>query len=85
MYNQFKQIARIDISREKMEVAPTAHYSMGGVKVDDKCRTRVRGLFAVGEVSGQVHGANRLGGNSLLGTLVFGKIAGREGSSGHVN
>ena len=78
MYNQFKQIARIDISRDKMEVAPTAHYSMGGVKVDDKCRTRIRGLFAVGEVSGQVHGANRLGGNSLLGTLVFGKIAGSE-------
>jgi succinate dehydrogenase / fumarate reductase flavoprotein subunit len=78
MYSQFKRIARIDISKEKMEVAPTAHYSMGGVKVDDRCRTRVRGLFAVGEVSGQVHGANRLGGNSLLGTLVFGKIAGRE-------
>ena len=78
MYNQFKEIAKIDISKEKMEVAPTAHYSMGGVKVDDKCRTKVRGLFAVGEVSGQVHGANRLGGNSLLGTLVFGKIAGKE-------
>jgi succinate dehydrogenase / fumarate reductase, flavoprotein subunit len=78
MYNQFKEIAKIDISKEKMEVAPTAHYSMGGVKVDDKCRTRVRGLFAIGEVSGQVHGANRLGGNSLLGTLVFGKIAGSE-------
>ncbi len=78
MYDQFKQIAKIDISKEKMEVAPTAHYSMGGVKVDDKCRTKVSGLFAVGEVSGQVHGANRLGGNSLLGTLVFGKIAGRQ-------
>jgi succinate dehydrogenase/fumarate reductase flavoprotein subunit len=78
MYRQFKEIAKIDISKEKMEVAPTAHYSMGGVIVDDKCRTRVRGLFAVGEVSGQVHGANRLGGNSLLGTVVFGKIAGRE-------
>jgi len=78
MYKQFKEIAKIDISKEKMEVAPTAHYSMGGVIVDDKCRTRVRGLFAVGEVSGQVHGANRLGGNSLLGTVVFGKIAGRE-------
>ena len=78
MYKQFKEIAKIDISKEKMEVAPTAHYSMGGVKVDDQCRTSVRGLFAVGEVSGQVHGANRLGGNSLLGTVVFGKIAGRE-------
>jgi succinate dehydrogenase / fumarate reductase, flavoprotein subunit len=78
MYKQFKQIAGIDISKEKMEVAPTAHYSMGGVKVDDKCETKIKGLFAVGEVAGQVHGANRLGGNSLLGTVVFGKIAGRE-------
>jgi succinate dehydrogenase / fumarate reductase flavoprotein subunit len=78
MYKQFKQIAGIDISKEKMEVAPTAHYSMGGIKVDDKCRTKIKGLFAVGEVAGQVHGANRLGGNSLLGTVVFGKIAGRE-------
>jgi succinate dehydrogenase/fumarate reductase flavoprotein subunit len=78
MYKQFKQIAGIDISKEKMEVAPTAHYSMGGVKVDDKGGTKIKGLFAVGEVAGQVHGANRLGGNSLLGTVVFGKIAGRE-------
>jgi succinate dehydrogenase / fumarate reductase, flavoprotein subunit len=61
-----------------MEIAPTAHYSMGGVKVDDKGGTKIKGLFAVGEVAGQVHGANRLGGNSLLGTVVFGKIAGRE-------
>jgi succinate dehydrogenase / fumarate reductase, flavoprotein subunit len=61
-----------------MEVAPTAHYSMEGVKVDDKCRTKVKGLFAIGELSGQVHGANRLGGNSLLDTVVFGRIAGRE-------
>ena len=81
MYNQFKQIARIDISKEKMEVAPTAHYSMGGVKVDLKCQTNVSGLFAIGEVAGQVHGANRLGGNSLLGTVVFGKIAGREAAT----
>jgi succinate dehydrogenase / fumarate reductase, flavoprotein subunit len=78
MYDQFKRIAGVNISKEKMEVAPTAHYSMGGVKVDLKCQTNVRGLFAIGEVAGQVHGANRLGGNSLLGTLVFGKIAGRE-------
>jgi succinate dehydrogenase / fumarate reductase, flavoprotein subunit len=78
MSSQFKGIAGIDISREKMEVAPTAHYSMGGVKVDEKCRTKIKGLFAVGEVSGQTHGAIRLGGNSLLGTVVFGKIAGRE-------
>ena len=50
MYDQFKRIAGIDISKEKMEVAPTAHYSMGGVKVDSKCRTKSRGLFAIGEV-----------------------------------
>jgi succinate dehydrogenase / fumarate reductase flavoprotein subunit len=81
MYDQFKRIAGVNISKEKMEVAPTAHYSMGGVKVDLKCQTNVRGLFAIGEVAGQVHGANRLGGNSLLGTLVFGKIAGREAAT----
>src|SRR5215216_5213723 len=76
MYEQFKNIAGIDISKEKMEVGPTAHYSMGGVVVDIKCRTKVKGLFAVGEVISQIHGANRLGGNSLLDTIVFGKIAG---------
>ncbi len=81
MYDQFKRIAGVDISKEKMEVAPTAHYSMGGVKVDLKCQTNVKGLFAIGEVAGQVHGANRLGGNSLLGTVVFGKIAGREAAT----
>ena len=61
-----------------MEVGPTAHYSMGGVVVDMKCRTKVKGLFAVGETISQIHGANRLGGNSLLDTLVFGKIVGAE-------
>jgi succinate dehydrogenase / fumarate reductase, flavoprotein subunit len=78
MYEQFKNIAGIDISNEKMEVGPTAHYSMGGVVVDIKCRTKLRGLFAVGEVISQIHGANRLGGNSLLDTIVFGKIVGGE-------
>ncbi|MGB7952858.1 MAG: FAD-binding protein, partial [Candidatus Nitrosopolaris sp.] len=78
MYEQFKNIDGIDISKEKMEVAPTAHYSMGGVVVDIKCSTKIRGLFAVGEVISQIHGANRLGGNSLLDTVVFGKIAGGE-------
>jgi succinate dehydrogenase / fumarate reductase flavoprotein subunit len=79
MYEQFKNIDGIDISKEKMEVGPTAHYSMGGVVVDIKCRTtKIRGLFAVGEVISQIHGANRLGGNSLLDTIVFGKIAGDE-------
>jgi succinate dehydrogenase/fumarate reductase flavoprotein subunit len=78
MYEQFKNIAGIDISKEKMEVGPTAHYSMGGVVVDIKCRTNITGLFAVGEVISQIHGANRLGGNSLLDTVVFGKIVGGE-------
>ncbi|MFL6405816.1 MAG: FAD-dependent oxidoreductase, partial [Nitrososphaeraceae archaeon] len=79
MYEQFKNIDGIDISKEKMEVGPTAHYSMGGVVVDIKCRiTKIRGLFAVGEAISQIHGANRLGGNSLLDTVVFGKIAGSE-------
>jgi succinate dehydrogenase / fumarate reductase, flavoprotein subunit len=79
MYEQFKNIAGIDISKDKMEVGPTAHYSMGGEAVDAKCRTaRIRGLFAVGEGISQIHGANRLGGNSLLDTIVFGKIVGHE-------
>jgi succinate dehydrogenase flavoprotein subunit len=78
MYEQFQELDGIDISREKMEVGPTAHYSMGGVIVDINCRTRIKGLFAVGEIISQIHGANRLGGNSLLDTIVFGKIAGGE-------
>jgi succinate dehydrogenase/fumarate reductase flavoprotein subunit len=78
MYKQFQELDGIDISKEKMEVGPTAHYSMGGVVVDIKCRTKIKGLFAVGEVVSQIHGANRLGGNSLLDTIVFGKIAGEE-------
>ena len=78
MYEQFQELDGIDISKEKMEVGPTAHYSMGGVVVDIKCRTNIRGLFAVGETISQIHGANRLGGNSLLDTVVFGKIVGGE-------
>jgi succinate dehydrogenase/fumarate reductase flavoprotein subunit len=81
MYEQFKNIDGIDISKEKMEVGPTAHYSMGGILVDVNCRTKVRGLFAVGEIISQIHGANRLGGNSLLDTVVFGKIAGGEAAT----
>ena len=80
MYEQFKKLDGIDISKEKMEVGPTAHYSMGGAVVDIKCSTRVKGLFAAGEVISQIHGANRLGGNSLLDTVVFGKIAGSQAS-----
>src|SRR5215203_2907512 len=78
MYEQFQRLDGIDISKDKMEVGPTAHYSMGGIVVDIKCRTGVKGLFAVGEVISQIHGANRLGGNSLLDTIAFGKIAGGE-------
>jgi succinate dehydrogenase/fumarate reductase flavoprotein subunit len=78
MYEQFKELDGIDISKDKMEVGPTAHYSMGGVVTDINCRTKIKGLFAAGEVISQVHGANRLGGNSLLDTIVFGKIAGGQ-------
>jgi succinate dehydrogenase/fumarate reductase flavoprotein subunit len=81
MYQQFQELDGIDISKEKMEVAPTAHYSMGGVVADIKCTTKIKGLFAVGEVISQIHGANRLGGNSLLDTMVFGKIAGEAAAA----
>ncbi|HUY70591.1 MAG TPA: FAD-binding protein [Candidatus Baltobacteraceae bacterium] len=76
MYHQFKELVGIDISRQKMEVAPTAHYTMGGVDVTLNGETMIKGLFAVGESVGQIHGANRLGGNSLLETIVYGKIVG---------
>jgi succinate dehydrogenase / fumarate reductase flavoprotein subunit len=77
MRNQFLNLADVDITKQPMEVAPTVHYMMGGIKVDaDTCATDVAGLFAVGEVAGGVHGANRLGGNSLADLLVFGRRAG---------
>ena len=77
MYRQFLEHQLLDISREPMEVAPTAHYSMGGVVVDpDDHATSVNGLYAAGEVTSRMHGANRLGGNSLAETVVFGRIAG---------
>ncbi|MFB6097575.1 MAG: L-aspartate oxidase, partial [Salinibacter sp.] len=67
----------VDITKEPMEVAPTAHYAMGGIEVDfDTAETRIDGLYAVGECTAGVHGANRLGGNSLIETIVFGEIAG---------
>ena len=79
MYRQFMESQMLDISKSPMEVAPTAHYSMGGVVVDpDTHSTGVRGLYAAGECTSGVHGANRLGGNSLAEILVFGKIAGAE-------
>jgi succinate dehydrogenase / fumarate reductase flavoprotein subunit len=78
MYHQFKEIAGVDITREPMEVGPTCHYAMGGVRVDAETEaSTVRGLFAVGEVAGGMHGANRLGGNSLSDLIVFGRRAGK--------
>jgi succinate dehydrogenase / fumarate reductase, flavoprotein subunit len=77
MYHQFKQLADLDITKVPMEVGPTTHYIMGGIKVDgDSQMTNVPGLFAAGEVAAGLHGANRLGGNSLSDLLVFGKRAG---------
>jgi len=77
MYHQFKELADVDITQQAMEVGPTCHYVMGGVEVDpDTGQSVVPGLFAAGEVSGGMHGSNRLGGNSLSDLLVFGRRAG---------
>jgi succinate dehydrogenase / fumarate reductase flavoprotein subunit len=77
MYHQFKELADVDITKEPMEVGPAQHYVMGGVEVDaDTAQATVPGLFAAGEVSGGMHGSNRLGGNSLSDLLVFGRRAG---------
>jgi succinate dehydrogenase / fumarate reductase flavoprotein subunit len=77
MYHQFKELADVDITKEPMEVGPAQHYVMGGVEVDpDTAASVVPGLFAAGEVSGGMHGSNRLGGNSLSDLLVFGRRAG---------
>jgi succinate dehydrogenase / fumarate reductase flavoprotein subunit len=77
MYHQFKELANVDITKEAMEVGPTTHYIMGGVRVDgDSQMSNVVGLFAAGEVAAGLHGANRLGGNSLSDLLVFGRRAG---------
>jgi succinate dehydrogenase / fumarate reductase flavoprotein subunit len=77
MYHQFKQLADIDITQEPMEVGPTTHYIMGGIRVDaDSQMSTLPGLFAAGECAAGLHGANRLGGNSLSDLLVFGKRAG---------
>jgi succinate dehydrogenase / fumarate reductase flavoprotein subunit len=78
MYRQFMETQMLDISRQAMEVAPTAHYSMGGVVVEPETHaTEIQGLYAAGEVTCGVHGANRLGGNSLAEILVFGRRAGQ--------
>src|SRR6202034_2257451 len=77
MYHQFKQLADIDITKEPMEIGPTTHYMMGGVAVDAESQmSTVPGLFAAGEAGAGLHGANRLGGNSLSDLLVFGQRAG---------
>lgn len=79
MYHQFKELAGIDITKEPMEVGPTTHYVMGGIRVDgDTQMTTVPGLFAAGECAAGLHGANRLGGNSLSDLVVFGKLAGEH-------
>ncbi len=79
MYHQFKQLADLDITEEPMEVGPTTHYAMGGVRVDsDSQATNVPGLYAAGECATGLHGANRLGGNSLSDLVVFGKLAGEN-------
>ncbi|MET0228797.1 MAG: FAD-binding protein [Actinomycetes bacterium] len=83
MYRQFLEYQMLDISQQPMEVAPTAHYSMGGVVVDPETHaTDVAGLYAAGEVTAGLHGANRLGGNSLAETVVFGRRAG-EAAAGY--
>ncbi|MGH9327701.1 MAG: fumarate reductase/succinate dehydrogenase flavoprotein subunit [Terriglobia bacterium] len=82
MYHQFKQLADLDITAEAMEVGPTTHYVMGGVRVNaDTQMSDVPGLFAAGECAAGLHGANRLGGNSLSDLLVFGKRAGEHGAA----
>jgi succinate dehydrogenase / fumarate reductase flavoprotein subunit len=93
MYHQFKQLADIDITKQPMEVGPTTHYVMGGIRVDsDTQMSRLPGLFAAGECAAGINGANRLGGNSLSDLLVFGKRAGefaarfaRENQLGAIN
>src|SRR5206468_11037662 len=77
MYHQFRQLADVDITKEPMEIGPTCHYMMGGVRVDpETAAATVAGLYAAGEVAAGLHGSNRLGGNSLSDLLVFGRRAG---------
>jgi succinate dehydrogenase / fumarate reductase flavoprotein subunit len=93
MYHQFKQLANLDITQEPMEVGPTTHYAMGGIRVNgDTQMSNIAGLFAAGECAAGLHGANRLGGNSLSDLIVFGKRAGeyaakyaKEHGAGQVN
>jgi len=81
MYHQFMELAAVDITQQPMEVGPTAHYVMGGIKVNSYTQeSSIKGLFAAGEAATGLHGANRLGGNSLSDLIVFGKIAGEQAS-----
>jgi succinate dehydrogenase / fumarate reductase flavoprotein subunit len=81
MYHQFMQLADLDITKEPMEVGPTTHYVMGGIRVDaDTQMSTIPGLFAAGECASGINGANRLGGNSLSDLIVFGKRAGEYAS-----
>ena len=82
MYHQFKELADVDITKDPMEVGPTCHYMMGGVRVDAETQeSSLPGLFAAGEVAAGLHGSNRLGRNSLSDLLVFGKLAGEHAAS----
>ncbi len=82
MYEQFHAMGGVDITKEPMEVYPTIHYTMGGIRVEpESCATTVPGLFAAGEVAAGLHGANRLGGNSLSDIIVFGKRAGEAAAA----
>src|SRR5438874_7577218 len=82
MYHQFKELGDLDITTEPMEVGPTTHYVMGGVRVDAETQmSRVPGLFACGECAVGINGANRLGGNSLSDLIVFGKRAGEHAAT----
>ena len=93
MYHQFMQLANLDITKEPMEVGPTTHYAMGGIRVNGETQaTNIPGLFAAGECAAGLHGANRLGGNSLSDLIVFGKRAGeyaakyaKENAAGKIN
>jgi fumarate reductase (CoM/CoB) subunit A len=75
---QFRDLSGVDITKEPMEVSPTAHHVMGGLHISEKAETTIKGLFAAGEVTGGIHGANRLGGNALADLQVFGYIAGHN-------
>src|SRR2546430_1263304 len=82
MYHQFRELADVDITKGPMEVGPTCHYMMGGVRVDaETAQSSLPGLFAAGEAAAGLHGANRLGGNSLSDLLVFGRRAGQAAAA----